>query len=117
MTALPVDTAGDDERTHIVRVPSQLTHVSAADLKRSVEQIVALKEADRIVLDLTLVEVVTSIGVTSLLEVRQIADDADAALVLAGLSPEHYKFFTLLRVDRLFAFSGSVEDAVAGASE
>jgi len=109
----PVDIVGPDERTHVVRVPSRLTHETAILLRRTVEQAFALHSVSLVILDLSLVEVVSSIGVTALLEVNQIVVDAKAKLVLAGFRDEHRSFFTLLRVDRLFQFSASVEDAVS----
>ncbi len=111
----PVDIPDHHEKTRIIRVPSRLTHDSAAALRRTAEQCIANHDVSRMVLDLSLVEVVTSIGVTSLLEAKQATDDAGAGLVLAGLLPQHMKFFTLLRVDRLFQFAPTVEAAVSSA--
>jgi len=113
VSTLPVDAVGDDGRTQIVRVPGQLSHVAAVDLIQTVGALFALHDVSRIVLDLTLVEVVTSIGVTSLLEIRQLAADHSAELILAGLSDQHRSFFTILRVDHLFDFERGVAEAVS----
>jgi len=112
VNALPVDPVGDDGRTQIVRVPGHLSHIAAAELDRTVKRIIALHNVSRIILDLTLVEVVTSIGVTSLLESRQTSQDHATELILAGLPEQHRSFFTLLRVDQLFDFENSVDEAV-----
>ena len=109
----PVDIPDHHEGTRVVRVPSRLTHESAFSLKRTVEQCFSNHEISTMVLDMSLVEVVTSIGITSLLEVKQASDDAGASLVLAGLASQHMTFFTLLRVDRLFQFAPTVEEAVS----
>lgn len=109
---LPADI--DDQRpsAHVIRVPSKLSHESAEALRRTAEQRFAHHDVEILVLDLALVEVVTSIGVTSLLEIKQLADDNEATLVLAGLPERHRDFFQLLRVDQLFQFAPSVESAI-----
>ena len=114
MDTFPVDRPDMHEDSPVIRVPSSLSHEAADTLKRTAERCFASYEVRRLVLDLTLVEVVTSIGVTSLLEVRQLANDHGAELVLAGLPERHRSFFTLLRVEPLFRFVQSVESALSG---
>lgn len=113
---LPIDFPDDGTSTPIVRVPARLSHENADALKRTAEHCFACHEVSRLVLDLSLVEVVTSIGVTSLLEAKQLASDHSAEMVLAGLPTRHREFFSLLRVEGLFQFADSVDDAVSDGS-
>jgi len=109
---LPMDMPEGGTPASIIRIPSRLSHESAEALKRTAERCFALHAVERLILDLSLVEVVTSIGITSLLEARQLAADVGAGMILAGLPGRHREFFRLLRVEGLFQFADSVEVAL-----
>lgn len=111
---LPIATlAGPLNQVLVVRAPEALDHAIAEPLRRVVVD--ALPDCDdaAVVLDLTRVELITSIGIAALLEIREFCTDRSARLVLAGLREEPRSMLRLLRLEAKFAYAAHVDDAVA----
>ena len=57
------------------------------------------------------VGMISSIGITALLQIDELCSDRGARLVLAALPDRLRQFLKMLKLDSKFVFSPSVEDA------
>ncbi len=96
----------------VVRVPRDLNHEWADPLRLCVARNVPDRDGSGVVLDMADVEMISSIGIAALLQVQELCKDRQARLMLAGLPPAQSRLLTMLKLDRRFAQSASVEEAV-----
>ncbi|MCA9294146.1 MAG: STAS domain-containing protein [Phycisphaerales bacterium] len=104
--------AGSLEQVLVVEAPEALDHTAAGPMRQAVEQDLADRDDAAVVLDLSQVELITSIGIAALLEIREFCADRDAPLVLAGLGDEPRSMLALLRLEGKFQYAASVDEAV-----
>ena len=112
MDELDFQFIGHDGEVLLVVILATLNHESAEPLRQLVIARLPNRDGAAVVLDLRSTEMVSSIGVASLLQVLEFCKDRRAAMVLAGVSPQLQKFFRMLGIERKFAFVPSIEDAL-----
>jgi anti-anti-sigma factor len=110
---IPHRLGGQDGEVLIVSVPGELTHDSADDLRQTVARRLPNRDGAGAVIDLTGVQLITSIGIAALLQVQEFCRDRDARVLLAGLSDRLRGFLRMLKLDRKFELADSVDDAIA----
>lgn len=110
---MPHRLGGQDGEVLIVDIPGELTHKSADDLRQTVARRLPNRDGAGVVIDMSGVQLITSIGIAALLQVQEICRDRDARMLLAGLSDRLRAFLKMLKLDRRFESAGSVDDALA----
>lgn len=108
--------SGHDGEVLVVRLPRDLTHESAESLRQTVARRLPNREDAGVVLAMAAVELISSIGIAALLQVRELCEDRRAPLILAAMPDRQVGFLRMLKLDRKFAFAPTVDDAVAQAS-
>ena len=96
----------------VVRVPEALNHETAPGLTEVVRRRMPAVDGVGVVLDMAGAEMITSIGITALLEAEEATREVGGRLVLAGLSDEMGAFLRMLGLARRFETVGEVEDGV-----
>lgn len=104
--------AGRDGEALVVEAPPELTHGSGETLLRLVERHLPNRDHARCVLDMSRVGLISSIGITSLLQVQEYCADRGAALVLAALPDRQRQFLRMLKLEERFSFAESVDAAL-----
>ena len=97
----------------VVAVAGPLDHEAAEPVRRAVEAGLPDRDDASVVLDLAAVDLLTSIGIAALLEVREFCADRGAPLRLAGLTGEPRRLLAMLRLEGKFTLDDAVDDAVA----
>lgn len=97
----------------VVRIPGDLTHERAGSLRGAVERNLPNQEGAAVVIDMSEVLLVTSLGVAALLQIQEFCLDRRAPLRLVGLSERLVRFLGMLGLGTKFECGGTVEDAVA----
>ena len=69
---------------------------------------------DLVVLDLARVSILPSLALGLLVQISNACKSRGQRLKLVGIQPQIRQVFAITRLDRVFQFAGSVEDAVAG---
>lgn len=113
MTEVPHHLAGADGNVLVVRAPAELNHDSAEPIRQCVARALPNRDGAGCVLDLADVVLITSIGIASLLQVQEFCRDRAAPLLLAAVPARQMNFLRMLKLDRKFEFSPSVDEAVA----
>jgi len=104
--------AGSRDTILVLVMPPELNHETAQPLRVQVESELANADGVGLVLDMSPVELVSSIGVTCLLQLEEIVKDRGGHMVLADVPPIQQRFLAMLRLDRRFRSLPTVEDAV-----
>ncbi len=97
----------------VVRVPRDLNHEWADPLRLCVARNVPDRDGAGVVLDMSSVEMISSIGIAALLQVQEMCKDRQARLLLAGMPQAQARLLSMLKLDRRFSQSPTVDDAVA----
>ncbi len=97
----------------VVRAPRGVDHESAEPLRDCVAFHMPNRDGAGVVLDMSEVEMISSIGIAALLQVVEHCRDRGAAAVLAGLPERQRAFLAMLRIDAKFELCGSVDEALA----
>lgn len=105
--------AGRDEAVLVVLIPGDLTHDRAAPVRMAVERELPNQDGAAVVLDMSRVRLVTSLGVAALLQIEEFCADRMAPLRLVGLSERLVSFLGMLGLKTKFASCTSVDDALA----
>lgn len=113
MGDIPTRLAGRDGSVLVVRLPFEVNHDSAEPIRQCVARALPNRDGAGCVLDLADVVLITSIGIASLLQVQEFCRDRGAPLILAAVPPRQMNFLRMLKLDRKFEFSPSVDEAVA----
>ncbi len=103
---------GQDGAVLVVAAPPQIGHDTAEPLVEHVRTHLPNREGAGVVLDLFGVALISSIGIASLLQIRELCADRGAPLVLARVPEAQQRFMRMLKLDRKFEFAPSVEEAV-----
>jgi anti-anti-sigma factor len=104
--------AGRDGECLVVVCPPELTHDSGEQVLRAVKRHLPNRDHAACVLDMTHVGLISSIGITALLQIEEHCADRGATLRLAGLPERQRQFLRMLKLDSRFVFVASVEEAV-----
>ncbi len=115
---LPMDTpsisfAGECDQILIITAPSALDHAAADPLRQAVADNLPNREDASVILDLHQVNLITSIGIAALLEIRERCTDHNAPLRLAALADDPRAILKLLHLESKFTYDNTVEDALA----
>ncbi len=105
--------AGRDGEALVVVCPPELTHDSGEALLRTVKRHLPNRDHARCILDMSGVGLISSIGITVLLQADEHCTDRGARLLIAGLPERQRQFLRMLKLDARFTFRDTVEDALA----
>lgn len=112
MASPQVTTAGSDDQVVVVRAPAQLTQDTAHDLRLLIAGHLPNRDDGGLVIDMAEVLLVSSVGITSLLEVRELCDDRRIGLRLCGLIEPIEQLLHMLRLTEKFICAADVDEAV-----
>lgn len=104
---------GADGAVLVVRVPPELTHATADGVRACVERRLPNRDGVGVVLDMADVELISSMGVTALLQIEELVTGAGGVLCLGGLSDRARGFLAMLRLADRFAQAVDVGEAIA----
>ncbi|MGP1309261.1 MAG: STAS domain-containing protein [Phycisphaerales bacterium] len=105
--------AGPDRNILVFRLPERLNHVTAESVTESVCRGVPNRDDAGVVLDCTDVELITSIGIASLLQIAEHCHDVRAPLVLASLSESLRSMLDIVKLLAKFKIADDVDEGVA----
>lgn len=103
---------GSDGAILIVRLPQDLNHETVEPLRGCVARSLPNRDGAGVVLDMSAVEMISSIGIAALLQVQELCRDRGAGVVLAQVPERQLAFLRMLKLDRKFGFAPTVDDAV-----
>lgn len=103
--------AGRDGETLVVTCPAELTHDSGEQVLRTVKRHLPNRDNAVCVLDMSQVGLISSIGITALLQIEEHCTDRGAALRLAGLPERQRQFLRMLKLEAKFVFVKDVDEA------
>ncbi len=115
MTDLEHSFEGSDGQVLVVRLPGEIDHSTAETITGEFSRLLPDRTDAAAVLDFSEVDLVSSIGITALLQVRERCLDAGVPLALAGVPAKLTEFFAMLRLDSKFQFEPDVAGAMAWA--
>lgn len=104
--------AGQDRNILVFRLPERLNHVTAESVTESACRSLPNRDDAGMVLDCTQVELITSIGIASLLQIAEHCHDMRAPLVLANLSESLRSMLDIVKLLAKFKIADDVDDAV-----
>lgn len=102
-----------DDAVLVIEAPREIAHESADTLRVTVERHVPDRDDAALVLDLSAVRMISSIGVAALLQIREFCRDRKVPFVLAGLPAEQQRFLEMLRLGDKFTLAPDVDEAVS----
>lgn len=97
----------------VVEVPRALNHDTAQGLTELVKRRLPAVDGVGLVLDMTVTELVSSIGITALLESEEAAQAVGGRMVLSGVNGELSAFLRMLGLSKRFSTAATVEEGVA----
>lgn len=106
---------GPNDTILVVEVPRELNHDSAEPLRAAVQRSLPNCDGAAVVLDMTRVALISSIGIAALLQVQEFCRDRGVTLTLAAVPARQMGFLQMLKLDRKFAVAGNVDEAIARA--
>ncbi|RCG30698.1 anti-sigma factor antagonist [Sphaerisporangium album] len=96
----------------MLSVAGDLDHHTTPRLRAALDEL-TLAPGNGLVIDLSALKFCDSTGVSILIAAHQRAQEAGAALALAGLDPDLAHIFSIMGLDRLFSFYDTTEAALA----
>lgn len=112
MTDFLCRTHPDDDAIFIIESPREIAHESADELRLTVERRLPDRDDAALVLDVSGVRLISSIGVAALLQIREFCRDRGAPLVLSGLPAGQREFLEMLQLGDKFDLADDFERAV-----
>ncbi|MGP1345342.1 MAG: STAS domain-containing protein [Phycisphaerales bacterium] len=116
MSSPAIHFAGADAQILVLICPPQFTGAAADNAIAAANRYLPDREDTGIVLDFTDTAMIGSVGIASMLQIRELCASRDVPLVLAGLSPQLHDFLTMLRLAQHFRTAPTLEDAIADAT-
>lgn len=104
--------AGPDQNILVFRLPERLNHVTAEAVTENACRKLPNRDDAGLVLDCTQVDLITSIGIASLLQISEHCHDLRAPLVLANLSETLRTMLAMLKLNGKFKIADDVDSAV-----
>jgi anti-anti-sigma factor len=117
MLAQPMSThehhfAGQDKNILVFRLPDRLNHITAEGVTDTACRKLPNRDDAGLVLDCTEVELITSIGIASLLQISEHCNDVRAPLVLANLSESLRSMLDMVKLLAKFKITDDVDEAL-----
>ncbi len=101
----------------VAHVSGEVDHANAADLERQLLPLLTgLAPGTRVVLDLSGVEFMSSLGLRVLMLAAKQSRAASLQVCVAGLRPTLREIFQISRFDKVFPLSPDVDAALAAAA-
>jgi anti-anti-sigma factor len=104
--------AGQDRNILVFRLPERLNHVTAESVTETACRSLPNRDDAGMVLDCAQVELITSIGIASLLQIAEHCHDLRAPLVLANLSESLRSMLDIVKLLAKFKIADDVDDAI-----
>lgn len=98
----------------IVDVTGEITLFNAPDLRKILMDLLKVRKAPRVVVNMTNVGYIDSAGVACLVEALKVARESKLGLALFGLNRLAKEVFELTRLISVFEVYGTEEEAVRG---
>ena len=108
---------GPDGRVLVVKPPKNLTHETAEAVRTCVEARLPARDDAALVLDMSDVRLISSIGIAALLQIDEHCRVAGAPFLLASLSDHQIELLEMLRLDHKFPRHPTVEEALIAATQ
>lgn len=105
--------AGRDGEALVIVCPPEITHDSGEALLRAVKRHLPNRDHARCILDMSAVGLISSIGITVLLQADEHCADRAAKFLIAALPERQRQFLRMLKLDAKFTFADTVENALA----
>jgi anti-sigma B factor antagonist len=113
---MPVSiTTRQNEAATIVDVTGKVTLDSAPYFLKALMDLLKVKKAPRVVVNMTDLSYIDSAGIACLVEALKVARESKLGLALFGLNREVKEVLELTRLSRVFEVYGTEEDALRGA--
>ncbi len=104
--------AGQDQNILVFRLPDRLNHITAEGVTDTACRKLPNRDDAALVLDCTEVELITSIGIASLLQIAEHCNDVRAPLVLANLSESLRSMLDMVKLLAKFKIADDVDEAL-----
>lgn len=104
--------AGPDGAILVVALPPAVNHVSAESIRQGVSRLLPNRDDAALILDCASVTLITSIGITALLQIQERCRDAGAPMALASLTEPIRRMLVMLKLDRQFELAHTVDEAM-----
>lgn len=98
----------------IVDITGEITLFNAPDLRRVLMELLKVKKAPRVIVNMSNVAYIDSAGVACLVEALKVARELKLGLALFGLNRVAREVFELTRLISVFEVYGTEEEAVRG---
>jgi anti-sigma B factor antagonist len=99
----------------IVDIAGEITLFNTPDLRKALLDLLKVKKAPRVVVNMTAVRYIDSAGVACMVEALKVAREAKLGLALYGLNRVAKEVFELTRLITVFEVYDTEEEAVRGA--
>ena len=103
---------GPDDQIVVALAPRQLTEESAHEFRTLIATHLPNRDDGGLVIDMAEVYLISSVGITCLLEIREMCMDRSIGLRLAGLIEPVSQMLEMLRLTEKFEIDSEVDDAV-----
>lgn len=110
---MKVQMTWEDDNRLVVACAGELGWDGQEDLVRKLAETLADHEAARVIVDLEAVDLITSAGLGSLLQVRKLVNERHGQLVLANATPGVAQVFRTVGLNRHVLMADTVEDGRA----
>lgn len=101
----------------IVDVTGEITLFNAPELRKVLMDLLKVRKAARVIVNLTNVAYIDSAGVACFVEALKVARESKQGLALFGLNRVAKEVFELTRLIRVFEVYGTEEEALRGAQQ
>lgn len=101
-----------DGRVLVVVVPDGLTHETAGPVRSCAQNHLPNTDGAGLVLDMSRVRLISSLGVAALLQIQEHCQDRGAEMRLACLQADLRRFVDMLGLESRFVMSTALDDAV-----
>lgn len=98
----------------IIDIAGEITLFNAPDLRRLLMELLKVKKAPRVIVNMSNVAYIDSAGVACLVEALKVARELKLGLALFGLNRVAREVFELTRLISVFEVYGTEEEAVCG---
>lgn len=98
----------------IVDIAGDITLFNAPDLRKALLELLKVKKAPRVVVNMTAVRYIDSAGIACLVEALKVAREYKLGLALFGLNRVAKEVFELTRLVSVFEVYATEEEAVRG---
>ena len=112
MSQLGSRIAGADGNILIIHLPTRFTDEWISHIRHEVESRLPPIDGAALVLDFSAVTLINSLGITCLLNLEERCRLAGASMVLATVQPVTLEFLKRVKLDRRFAQTPTVDDAI-----